>query len=588
MKRIVSVILLFLCMPQLSVADVVSPDMATRCANAFLGKSVASKTVLNRAAIRGVKSSAPDYYVFNNPDGGWVLISAEDKVYPVIAYSESGSFDVDDLPVNVKWWMDGVSDAIRFVRESDSEVNAAVVSAWENLLTMDEAPGNVKKELKTALWNQSTPYNDYCPIVAGENKRSVTGCVATAMAIVARYNMWPEQGKGVIGGYTTHNMSTYIPPYSIDNHKYDWSKMPLSDGGKAQSGWTAEQKQQVAQLMHDCGVMVEMDYTYTDGSGAYSERVPYAMQEYLSYSKSSINVYRSAYTLERWFYTMSNEIDHDRVILYSGASGSGGHAFVCDGYDTDGYKLHFNWGWGGSYNGYYTLDMTLYEGLQLNQDQTAMIGVCPDSSEVILTDIPVMMHYIYDDLIGLKPISGSDVTEGSEIGFEAGWFYVSAGMEGTYEFKVCLMDSQREVRQEGWGFNIDLSAEYLYSEESGKEVLKVTPSLTDYFKLFYRTGESEWKPVVANTEYFPDAEGICCGVTPDPVILVPDDCVADQPVELKLTMGYVPVKSVTWYVNGSKLEDNTTVLKLGENPIKVEVVYADDTKGTIYRTITVD
>lgn len=590
MKRIVAIILFFICISHTAVADVVTPDVAARCAHALFGKSlsVAPKSVSNRAIIRGVESSVPEYYVFNNPDGGWILISAEDKVYPVIAYSESGYFDADDLPVNVEWWMNGVSSTIKSVRESDSEANAAVLSAWNTLLNQNGAPDKGKKELNTALWNQFAPYNDYCPIVAGENKRSVTGCVATAMAIVARYYMWPEYGKGVIGGYTTSTLSTYIPPYSIDNHKYDWSQMPLSDGGNISSGWTEDQKRQVAQLMYDCGVMVNMDYSYSDGSGAFSESIPQAIQENLSYSKSSTNIYRSAYTLEKWFGAISDEIADNRVVLYSGSGSAGGHAFVCDGYDTDGYKLHFNWGWGGAYNGYFTLDLTLYDGLQLNNNQTAVIGICPENSEVVITDIPDLMHYVYDGLTGLKPISGTDMTEGSEVSFDAGWFYVSPGSEGSYEFKICLMDENGEVLQEGWPFSIDLTSEYIYSEESEKNVLNVTPSFTDYFRLFYKKGDSEWRPVAANSESLPDADGICCGITPDPVILLPVDCMAGTQVELKLTMGYAPVKSVVWYLNGSILKGNEAKLKSGENQIKAEVVYTDDTDGTIFRTITVE
>lgn len=590
MKKTLTIILFFVCMSQLAVADVVTADVASRCANALLGTDSfkAPKTVSSRVRIRGVESSVPDYYVFNNPDGGWVLISAEDRVFPVIAYSESGFFDADDLPLNVNWWMSGITDAIKVVRESDIEAHAAVISAWNSLLNPGGAPDAEKKELKTALWNQSSPYNDYCPIVAGENIRSVTGCVATAMAIVARYNMWPEKGKGVIGGYTTYNMGTYIPPYSIDEHKYDWSQMPLSDGGKGSSGWNAEQRHQVAQLMHDCGVMVEMDYTYSDGSGAFAEAVPQAMQEHLSYSRSSVNIYRSAYSLEKWFEMLRYEIAHDRVVLYSGAGSAGGHAFVCDGYDTDGYKLHFNWGWGGAYNGYYTLDLTLYDGLQFDQDQTAAIGMCPDSSEVTLSDIPDLMHYVFDDLIGLKPTAGTDMTQGSEVGFSAGWFYVPDGNEDTYEFKVCLMNAHGEVVQEGWRFTIEFTPGYIFSNDSETEVLEVTPSFTDYFKLFYRRGESEWRPVAANSEFLPDADGICCGITPDPVILVPDNCSAGQQIGLKLTMGYVPVKSVVWYQNDSILQESKARLKSGKNSFRAEVVYADDSEGTIYRTITVE
>ena len=159
------------------------------------------------------------------------------------------------MPENLKQWMSGVAATIDAVRR-DGE---GVKSRPEWAATHRSAPDARKVELKTALWDQAPPFNSLCPIVTGENVRSVTGCVATSMAIIMRYNRWPARGNGVIGGYTTTTAQTYIAAYSIDDHEYIWDYMPMNNSVGAD--WSAEQKYQVAQLMHDCGVAVKMDDT---------------------------------------------------------------------------------------------------------------------------------------------------------------------------------------------------------------------------------------------------------------------------------------------------------------------------------------
>lgn len=590
MRKTGSILFLLLCLSQIVAAKVVTPDVAARCADVFMGKgSVAAPYTLSaRVNGRGDVSTLPDYYVFNNSSGGWVIIAADDRVQPVIAYSEWGEFNVDELPSNVEWWMDGVSDAINEVRESDIEADARVREAWNRLLDVSGAPESQKKEIKTALWNQSSPYNIYSPIVAGENKRAYAGCVATAMAIVARHNQWPSKGNGLIGGYYTDTYSTYIPAYSIDEHVYDWSNMPVTDAAKSTSAWTSQQIQEVAQLMHDCGVMVNMDYTYSYGSGTYAEIIREAMQEHLSYPASLTFVYRSGYSADEWYKLMCDEIDQNRVILYSGAGSSGGHAFVCDGYDMNGQKLHFNWGWGGSYNGFYTLVLRLTKDTAFDEGQSALVGITA-GTDVDLPGIPSLAHAVDYDRYGIIPMAGSDMVKGAEVGFTAGWFGNMTGKDATFDFKVCLMDSAGEVRQEGWTFSLDLPGNGSFrGEDSQVEMLEVTPALTDYFKLFYKVGESDWKPVFANSEEFPDADGICCGVTHDPIIVIKGSCAAGQEIGLELTPGFAPVTSVSWFINDDKIDGNRIQLESGKNRIRAEVGYYDGSAGTIFKTITVE
>ena len=593
------IVILLLAFTQCVMASVVTPEDAARYAGKFMGMSstpVADNVGLQRSASRG-GAQEPEYYVFNNPDGGWVIIAADDRITPVLAYSESGSFDCDaDMPDNLSSWINEVSQTVNAVRGSDEVASARVSAAWSVLRGSGTGPEGTKKEIETAKWDQGDPYNILCPIVTGETKRSVTGCIATAMAIVMRHNKWPEKGKNTIGGYTTSRFYK-VSSYSIDDRVYDWSKMPLTDG--AQTGWTAEQKQQVAQLNYDCGVMVKMDYSSKESYAKFFD-VPVAMQEHMSYSDKILLVVRASYPVDEWFSIIKNEIDANRVVIYSATGTVGGHAMVCDGYDTDGCKLHMNWGWGGSANGYYTFDLSGVntnnnKNLSFGENHMAIIGIAPDTSVVSHNETSQLFHYANSTYYGLTPSRTQDVflqdmVDGTALRFKLGWFLNYSNSSVTKDFKVCLMDSSGTIiRQDGWLGRLKVPAanELGYPEETQTSKLTVTPELTDYFKLFFKEG-SKWVPAIPNYELFPDADGICCGVTPDPIIILPEECSVGQVIQLKLTYGYVPVKTIKWSINGREYNATSLVLGSGTTEIRADVTYYDDSEGTITATLIVE
>ena len=599
MRRRGIIAVLILAFSQCAMASVVTPEDAARYAGKFMGMSSAptpDNVPMQRSASRGGVRE-PEYYVFNNPDGGWVIIASDDRITPVLAYSESGSFDPDaDMPENLSSWIDDVSQAINVMRSSDEVASAQVSAAWSALRGVGDAPESTKKEIETACWDQNYPYNNLCPIVAGETNHSATGCVATARAIAMRYNNWPEKGKGRIGGYTTATHKYGVRSYSIDNREYNWSGMPLSDG--ARGGWTSEQKQEVAQLMYDCGVMVEMDYTLNE-SGAKMYKIAAAMNEHMSYSDKILEICRASYPVDEWFSIMKNEIDANRVVIYSASGSVGGHAMVCDGYDTDGCKLHINWGWGGTANGFYTLDLSgvntkVYRNLSFGSNHLAVIGIAPDTSVVSHNEKSQLGFYPFSECPGLTPITEEevfmhDMVKDATLRFKVGYFLNESNHWVTKELKVCLMDSSGTIRQDGWTGRLTVPAanNLGYMAETVSSRLTVTPEITDYFKLYFREG-SEWVPAIHNYELFPDADGICCGVTPDPVIILPDECSAGQQIKLKLTYGFVPVKTVKWSVNGTEYKAPTLVLGAGTTEIRADVTYYDESEGTITATINAE
>ena len=569
-------------------AGVVTPERAARYAGKVMGMISLpdmEESPTQRVAGRdGVQD--PGYYVFNNPDGGWVIIAADDRVTPVLGYSETGRFSLEDMPENVSWWMNGIAHVIDLVRDSDAEASEQAKMAWMVLDGKAAAPERERKTKQTANWSQETPYNDLCPIVAGEKKRSVTGCVATAMSIIMRYNSWPQKGIGTVGGYYTTTFRTRIPSYSIDSHVYDWSNMPLTNGSDVNIRWTDEQKKQVSQLIFDCGLSVEMDYTYSEGSAASSDNVPGAIKSHFSYSENATGLYRSAYTLDRWFSIIKNEIDNDRIVYYSGVGSVGGHAFVCDGYDTEGQKLHINWGWGGDYNAYYTLDLEVDDS-DFSTYQMAVIGFAPNTSVVEHGEEPQLLHYPLDDCPGIKPTTSMDIVQGSQISFGVGYFLNSTDKSVSKEFKVCLIDgNDGSIRQEGWTLSKDFPAAdgMAYADVTTKTVLNVAPKLNDYFKLYVKEGE-KWIPFNHNHDVFPDGDGLCCGITQDPVIILPETCSVGQEIELKLSYGFQPVVSKKWSVNGNSYTGSKLTLGSGKTELKVEVEYFDGSTGTITATV---
>ena len=317
------------------------------------------------------------YYVFNRGAGeGYIIISGDDLAEPVICYSESGEFDYTQIAPAMRYMLDGHAREVEFISAHAEEIKATPRRA----LKTHPAVGI----LCTSRWNQGSPYNDDCPNFFGQG-RSVTGCVATAMAQLLYY----QRAKSVTE--TQAEMPSYQNPTDYNGQKMivegipehspiDWDNMLDTYGSSA----TGKQKKAVAQLMHYCGVAVEMGYSNT-ASGAYSSNVPTAFQKYFGYGSSTRYLWRNDYSEEKWDEIIYNEIANSRPVYLSGANSEGGHAFVCDGYD--GNKCyHINWGWGGSSDNYFLLS-SLNPSSQgiggtgdgYNQQQEAVIGIEPEN-----------------------------------------------------------------------------------------------------------------------------------------------------------------------------------------------------------------
>ncbi len=335
--------------------------------------------------------NVPVYYIFTFDKTGYVIVSAEDVLPAVLGYSFNSYYSEFEAPDAYRNFMQSYSDAILFVRHNKIPQSDEIKNLWELYMNNDpEALMQNGKEksvdpLLLCKWDQGYPYNVLCPEDQnGPGGYVYSGCVATAMAQVMYYWRYPLQGTG--------SHSYYYYPYgnlsaNFGATNYRWTGMINSiDHSYPEPN---------AELQYHCGVAVEMMYG-PNGSGAYSWDVPYALENYFGYDNDCYYASKDDYNNTTWKNMLKDNIDQGWPMYYSGYSSAGGHAFVCDGYQDD--YFHFNFGWGGSSDGFYTL--LSVNGF--NQGQGAIFDTYPESG----------YPYFWEDDFVLADISGS-FTDGS-------------------------------------------------------------------------------------------------------------------------------------------------------------------------------
>jgi photosystem II stability/assembly factor-like uncharacterized protein len=348
----------------------VSIEKAQKIAVHYMSHYASAKTDfhIQNVVIRE-KQGITTFYIFNFVNGGYVMVSADDAVIPVLGYSETGTYDYDVLPLQMKSWLNGYDAEIVFILTEGID-NTETAGEWQRILAKQfpEEKLNVPA-LLTTKWNQDCYYNEFCPTVPGYPgicNRAYAGCVATAMAQIMKYWNWPVTGNGSY----SYTHPTYGPQTANFAVTYDWPNMPQQ---LFSTSTTA-----VATLIRHCGVSVNMNYS-PSGSGAYSQDVPNALVTFFKYKNTASLKYKANYTNTAWINLLKAELDAARPVFYAGADNSyGGHAFVCDGYNTSN-QFHFNWGWSGWQDGYFTIGSLNPTGYAFNQDNCAITGIEPQT-----------------------------------------------------------------------------------------------------------------------------------------------------------------------------------------------------------------
>ena len=345
MRKILLLFSLFL-MTLVAWGEPIDRNEALKQANAFLSsKGIPVRQSLDMAYAQPGKAAEARslYYVFNvGNDKGFVIVAGDDAVSPILAYADRGDFSEREMAPAAKAMLESYAQQIEMIQQNPSLAVAASTS-YAAIAPMVESQ-----------WNQSEPYNYMCPTIEGEPGRSVTGCVATAMAQIIYYHKHPVEQTKAIPAYELS--SRYVIP-GADPVTLNWDAMQLTyTGSEAEDDPSALA---VAQLMVLCGKSVKMSYS-SSASGAASESVPAALKEYFDYDGAAHMVYRDEYANADWEKMIYDELAAKRPVYLSGTSVSGtsvvGHAFVCDGYDGEGL-FHINWGWGGMSDGYFRLTL---------------------------------------------------------------------------------------------------------------------------------------------------------------------------------------------------------------------------------------
>ena len=478
-----------------AMANPVTPDEARQKIAQFMNPRRAGAISKNLEVLNLVitnhykiqdKTLAPSLYVFNVTDGqGYVIASADDRFPAVLGYSDRGNIDPSNMPENMRAWLKSYSDQMEYLN------NHPDAAAPRNTVTGE----SIAPLLGPIEWDQSSPYNDLCPLDG--DTHSLTGCVATAMAQLMYFWKYPNATTDVIPGYTSKDREFQMPEIPAKT-SIDWENMlPKYKGNE-----TEAQKQAVANLMLLCGTSVQMNYS-KDFSGAWGRNVAIALCSYFDYDLATTFELHEKYRAAVWNQRVYDELKAGRPVYYDGDSSGSGHAFVVDGYGGDDY-FHVNWGWGGSSNDYFLLsilDPKNNSGAGATQSsdgysmgQGAIFGMQPNTGVTPIED-PILTtdNWYVDSLVIYRATASGNFV------FKVGYNFHNE-TNNTYTFETGIgvyttSDNLLEVLPGAWG---TLKPGYGYWDPLKYSLTFAIGSDTDSEELIMKPvcrlkGAEEWK-----------------------------------------------------------------------------------------------
>ena len=343
-----------------------------------------SPTMLLAHKVNKPNSTEEALFIFNRDNDGYVIVSADDNALDILGYSDEGTFDPNNIPSNMQFWLDYYAERIAAARPGGGTTPKRIRQA-KTAVTIAPLLGNIK-------WNQTEPYNNLCPM--DKDTRTYTGCVATAAAQIMYYYQWPVTGQGSHSyDWTSCLGQTATLSANFGETTYDWANMLE----RYTSEYSDAQATAVATLMYHVGVACEMDYGGDScfGSGSTTYLIRDGLVNHFRYKNTTTHTYGlSTAELSNAFIT---ELTAGRPVFMSGRNDESGHAFVCDGVDANGY-FHINWGWDGSSNGFFALtSLNPYDqgiggsasGQGYSQNIDCILGLEPDRTPVAVSSITV-------------------------------------------------------------------------------------------------------------------------------------------------------------------------------------------------------
>lgn len=486
MKKILSIICMLLISANLW-AEPIGEQRARQIAQDFFAQSNtralgditlewAGDKIGNNSAT-GVALDSSLLYIYNRgTNGGFVVVAGDSNAAPIIAYSLNTTLDVNNMAESTAAILDAWCRQVASVRETAKPISGT---------TMRTTTRNSDEELlyETALWSQGEPYNREAPVI--DDKRAVTGCGATAMAIICYYHRWPEYGVGTTPGYSyTVGGVSYVVPANELGRKYEYDKMlPRYDGE-----YTEEQGNAVAALMKDMGTAIEMQYHYAM-SGASALTPITAFAKYFSYSKQMEYDFATLYSSEDWFEVIRDNLRKYGPIFFSATGDEGGHAFVVDGYKADDY-FHFNFGWGGISNGYFLLP-----NIEFYKDQSIITCQEPDK-DGSTSYVDSMVLYSVNNYYGIISYQKANYTVGSTFETLIGSFVNIGVVDFNGEVSLVLCDKEGNIKESLYTISdasmVPLAP--LCLENQVQVTITEDIEIGDRLRVYYKgEGSSEWK-----------------------------------------------------------------------------------------------
>lgn len=407
MRKSLIFTLLLACASSIQAREI-SPQQALSAARDFLGSTGPQKTASAVLKQTNVNDASQAYYVFNSNDKeGFVIISGDDRAPKVLGYSDSGSIDPANLPPQLKAILDRFSESISSMPDvKHKSWNAAQMRSDEKSVL-----------IPTANWGQGYPYNTDCPVIDGEP--TLTGCVATAMAIVMKHHNWPKD--------------------------YNWNAMPMNTEDDPLD--FENESPELARLMHEAGEAVYMEYSSYE-SGAYLDWIGHRMQNVFHYSPECQYLGWENFETDNWISMLKENLDKGNPVIYDGFGTGGHHAFILDGYEDDLY--HVNWGWDGMANGYYALmDLTPFEGENFSDHQGMVINIEPDLEIGDYSECFVDYGYLWASgatrMAAEMNVSEENIEKGKPFHLFNSLITVPAGFEGTVG--VAIIDKNKNIKE---------------------------------------------------------------------------------------------------------------------------------------------
>ena len=337
-------------------------------------ESLTPTIVYTAPSLRGEDGEGPSFYVVNFNEEGFVIVAGDDRVQPVLAFSDEGAFVAENMPEHIRFFLNGYTEEIQYMIDNHLYADEATLQQWETLLS-DAIPEQKEGDVVVGpllgynRWNQTKFYNDLCPADASGNAayggHAAAGCGAIVMGQVMRYWQFPTTGRGS-HSYNSNNYGTLSANFGATTYHYESMPDILSVTNHPDSCVLA-----IATLLYHCGVAVNMNYGPSTSS-CNSNKIVSALPNYFRYPATVQYIERGNLSMAVWLNYLKGELDEKAPFMYGGSGNYGGHVWTCDGYRDDDY-FHFNWGWGGQQNGYFAL--TNCSSYGFNSNHAIIIGI---------------------------------------------------------------------------------------------------------------------------------------------------------------------------------------------------------------------